>query len=99
MAAVERSEKMEVHYPISIDWSKEEVIKVVQFFELIEQAYDRGVHKGELISSYHGFKDVVPSKSEEKQIFKQFDNETGYSTYHVVKEAKQTDREKVKMTK
>ena len=90
---------MEVQYPISIDWSKEEVIKVVNFFELIEKAYDQGVHKGELISSYHAFKDVVPSKSEEKQIFKQFDKETGFSTYHVVKEAKQTERDRVKMTK
>ncbi|MCA0990069.1 UPF0223 family protein [Pseudalkalibacillus hwajinpoensis] len=89
---------MEVQYPISIDWSKEEVIKVVNFFELIEKAYGHGVPKGELISSYHEFKDVVPSKSEEKQIFKQFDKETGFSTYHVVKEAKQTERDRVKMT-
>jgi len=89
---------MEVQYPISIDWSKDEVIKVVNFFELIEKAYGQGVHKGELISSYHEFKDVVPSKSEEKQIFKQFDKETGFSTFHVVKEAKQTERDRVKMT-
>ncbi|MYL63630.1 hypothetical protein GLW07_09730 [Bacillus hwajinpoensis] len=89
---------MEVQYPISIDWSKDEVIKVVNFFEMIEKAYVQGVHKGELISSYHEFKDVVPSKSEEKQIFKQFDKETGFSTYHVVKEAKQTERDRVKMT-
>ncbi|MFP3359250.1 UPF0223 family protein, partial [Planococcus sp. SIMBA_143] len=39
---------MEVQYPISIDWSKDEVIKVVNFFELIEKAYGQGVHKDEL---------------------------------------------------
>ncbi|WP_347550545.1 UPF0223 family protein [Pseudalkalibacillus hwajinpoensis] len=90
---------MEVQYPISIDWSKEEVIKVVTFFQLIEQAYESGINKGELVRAYYGFKDVVPSKSEEKQIFKQFDKETGYSTYHAVKEAKETEREKVVMNK
>ena len=99
MVKLERRLKMEVQYPISIDWSKEEVIKVVNFFQLIEQTYDKGVHKGELISSYHAFKDVVPSKSEEKQIFRQFDKETGFSTYHVVKEARETERDKVKMNK
>ncbi|KMM38818.1 UPF0223 family protein [Guptibacillus hwajinpoensis] len=90
---------MEVQYPLSIEWSKEEVIKVVSFFQLIEKAYDNGVNKGQLVSAYHEFKDVVPSKSEEKQLFKQFDRETGYSTYHTVKEARETERDKVLMNK
>lgn len=95
----ERRMRMEVQYPLSIEWSKEEVIKVVSFFQLIEKAYDNGVNKGQLVSAYHEFKDVVPSKSEEKQLFKQFDRETGYSTYHTVKEARETERDKVLMNK
>ncbi|MCA0987914.1 UPF0223 family protein [Guptibacillus algicola] len=90
---------MNVQYPISIDWSKEEVIKVVQFFQTVEKAYDNGVSKGEVLSTYSDFKQVVPSKSEEKQMFKQFDKDTGFSTYHTVKEAKETEREKVMMNK
>lgn len=99
MDLIERRMKMEVQYPLSIEWSKEEVIKVVSFFQLIEKAYDTGVNKGQLVSAYHEFKDVVPSKSEEKQLFKQFDRETGYSTYHAVKEARETERDKVLMNK
>lgn len=90
---------MNVQYPISIDWNKEEVIKVVQFFQTVEKAYDKGAVKGELLSAYSDFKEVVPSKSEEKQMFKQFDKETGFSTYHTVKEARETEREKVLMHK
>ncbi len=90
---------MEIQYPISIDWNKEEVIKVVNFFQLVEQAYDQGARKDQMINAYYSFKDVVPSKSEEKQIFKQFDKETGYSTYHAVKEARETEQDKVVMNK
>ncbi|MGA9288268.1 MAG: UPF0223 family protein [Anaerobacillus sp.] len=90
---------MEIQYPISIDWSKEEVIKVVTFFQLIEQAYDQGANKDQIVNAYYAFKDVVPSKSEEKQIFKQFDQETGYSTFRAVKEARETERDKVVMNK
>ncbi len=90
---------MEIQYPISIEWSKEEVIKVVTFFQLIEQAYEGGANKDQIVNAYYAFKDVVPSKSEEKQIFKQFDQETGYSTFHAVKEARETERDKVVMNK
>ncbi|MGB7999981.1 MAG: UPF0223 family protein, partial [Anaerobacillus sp.] len=61
--------------------------------------YDQGANKDQIVNAYYAFKDVVPSKSEEKQIFKQFDQETGYSTFHAVKEARETERDKVVMNK
>lgn len=78
---------MNINIPISLDWTKEEVIDVVQFFEGIEKAYETGIEKNEMLTLYKRFKKIVPSKSEEKQLFKQFDKESNYSCYHVVKEA------------
>lgn len=76
---------MDYNVPISLDWTTEEVIDVTLFFQAIEKAYDVGIDKDKVVQSYKRFKEIVPSKSEEKQLLKQFDNETGYSCYSVVK--------------
>lgn len=82
---------MNINIPISLDWTKEEVIDVVQFFQGVEKAYENGIEKSEMLTLYKHFKVIVPSKSEEKQLFKQFDQESNYSCYHVVKEALKKD--------
>lgn len=76
---------MEYSYPISIDWSTEEIIDVVEFFQLIEQAYESGVQREKLMEQYRKFKKVVPSIGEEKRIFQEFEDGSGFSSYQVVK--------------
>jgi len=76
---------MEYSYPISIDWSTEEIIDVVEFFQLIEQAYESGVQREKLMEQYRKFKKVVPSIGEEKRIFQEFEDGSGLSSYQVVK--------------
>ncbi len=39
---------MNYSYPISLDWSTEEIVKVVQFFEAIEKVYQIGMKRNEL---------------------------------------------------
>lgn len=92
---------MNINIPISLDWSKEEVINVVEFFHGIEKAYETGIGQAEMLSLYRRFKEIVPSKSEEKQLFKQFDEQSGYSCYRVVKEAMNKDLsgKKVKLSR
>lgn len=77
--------------PILLDWSKEEVIDVVHFFEAVEEAYGKGIKKAEMLRLYRRFKEIVPSKSEEKQLFKKYDDETGLICYKVVKIAMDKD--------
>ena len=36
---------MEYTYPFSLDWSTEEIVDVVQFFEAIEKAYEKGINE------------------------------------------------------
>lgn len=57
---------MEYQYPIDYHWSTEEIVDVIKFFEHIEAAYERGIERDVLMASYRRFKEIVPSKSEEK---------------------------------
>lgn len=82
-------EALEYTYPTLVEWSKQEVIDVIHFFQSVEKAYEKGVDSGQLIKAYQRFKEIVPSKSEEKQLFKQFEEASGYSSYHTVKAARE----------
>ncbi|MFD1415450.1 UPF0223 family protein [Oceanobacillus jeddahense] len=82
---------MNYAYPMDETWSTQEIIDVVNFFSLIEQAYEKNVRRSDLISLYRRFKEIVPSKSEEKQLFEEFKRSSGYSSYHVVKKARASE--------
>lgn len=83
--------------PISLDWSTDEVVDVMAFFEAIERAYEQGIERDRLLSLYKRFKEIVPSKSEEKQLCGQYDKDTGRSCYKTVKLARETTNLIVKM--
>jgi len=80
---------MEYTYPFSLDWSTEEIVDVVQFFEAIEKAYEKGVKREELLLKYRRFKEIVPSIAEEKTYFREFEKESGYASYPIVKLVKE----------
>lgn len=89
---------MEYQYPIDYTWTTDEIVKVIYFFEKIEQAYEGGVQKEVLMEAYRGFKQVVPSIAEEKRLFAEFQEVSNYSGYHVVKQMKETEEnKKIKM--
>ncbi|WP_227935669.1 UPF0223 family protein [Alkalihalobacillus deserti] len=88
---------MDSKLPISIDWSTEEVVDVIQFFEIVEKAYKGGVDREKLLAHYRRFKEIVPGKSEEKQLFKQYDEELSISSYQVIKKAREETSTKIKM--
>ncbi|PZX08099.1 uncharacterized protein YktA (UPF0223 family) [Psychrobacillus insolitus] len=80
---------MEYTYPFSIDWSTSEIVDVVQFFEVIEKAYENGVKREELIKKYRRFKEIVPSMAEEKTYFREFEKESGYASFPIIKMMKE----------
>lgn len=82
---------MEYTYPFSIDWSTDEIVAVVQFFEAIENAYEKGVKREELLQKYRRFKEIVPSIAEEKTYFREFEKESGYASYPIVKLMKEKE--------
>lgn len=88
---------MSYHYPLDESWSKQEIIEVVNFFALVEQAYEQQVKRDELLAAYRKFKVIVPSKSEEKTYFADFEKASGYKCYPVVKKARERDQNTIKM--
>ncbi|WLR43299.1 UPF0223 family protein [Bacillus carboniphilus] len=90
--------KKDYSYPIDFEWTTDEVIDVVTFFEAIEKAYETGIQREKLMNLYKKFKKIVPSKAEEKKITNQFEEESGFSTYRVVEKArKMNDGELISM--
>jgi len=85
------------HYPIEETWTTEEIIDVIEFFNLIEKAYESTVNRVDLLESYRQFKKVVPSKSEEKQYFSQFEHSSGYSSFHAVKLARDSENNEISL--
>lgn len=79
---------MDYQYPIDIDWSTEEIVDVIAFFEAVEQVYEKGLEKERFMEKYRRFKEIVPSISQEKKVCKEFEEESGYSSYRAVQAAK-----------
>ncbi|KRG10635.1 UPF0223 family protein [Staphylococcus sp. NAM3COL9] len=76
---------MEYQYPIDLDWSNDEMMQVVSFFNAVESFYESKVEGSLLLNRYRQFKTIVPGKAEEKQIFKEFEKSSGYNSYQAVK--------------
>ena len=80
---------MEYQYPIDHDWSTDEIVDVIRFFESIERTYERGISRDQLMSMYNRFKEIVPSKAQEKTLCAEFEDVSGYSSYRAIKKAKE----------
>ena len=73
-------------YPIDYDlFTTEEIIILVDFFKLIEDANEGNVNKQHLQKKYNEFRRVVNSVSMEKQIDREFKKVSGYSIYQTIK--------------
>jgi uncharacterized protein YktA (UPF0223 family) len=81
---------VEYQYPIDYNWSTEEIVDVIKFFETIESAYEKGIERDVVMNMYRRFKEIVPSKAEEKKICGEFEEISGYSSYRTIKKAKES---------
>jgi len=90
---------MNYEYPIEEDWNTDEMIRVIEFFQTVEKAYENDVEANKMLEAYRSFKEIVPSKAQEKQLFKKFERQSNYVPYRVVKEAQAVKTGKIKMEK
>ncbi len=89
---------MDYQYPIQPDWSTTEIIDVIAFFQSIEKAYESGISREALMNAYRRFKEIVPSKAEEKNLCDDFEEMSGYSSYRAIKKGKESSgSDKIKM--
>lgn len=82
-------------YPLDEDWTTEEIVAVVEFFEAIETGYDEGIKAGKLKGHYKNFKQVVPTKSEEKTLFKAFKERSGFEPFTLTRQLKDSGDEDI----
>ncbi|MBM7641840.1 UPF0223 family protein [Streptococcus loxodontisalivarius] len=79
-------------YPLDLTWSTDEISSVLHFLNQVEKAYESKVDAQTLLESYAIFKTIVKSKAQEKQIDREFQTSSGYSTYQAVKAAKAKEK-------
>ena len=84
-------------YPLNPSWSITEMETVIAMLRAVEDAYEVGINREELLKRYRAFKQIVNSKAEEKQIGRDFERNSGYVLYQVVKAAQDSDAKKIKM--
>ena len=76
-------------YPIDYDqYTTEEIVVIVEFLALIEEANTTRVDPFVLSNKHKQFRTVVNSISLEKQIDKAFEKASGYSIYKTIKKYK-----------
>lgn len=89
---------MEYSYPLNTDWSTQEMVDVVKFFEAVEAAYETGILREEFMSRYRRFKEIIPSQAEEKTILRDFEQASNYVGYKAIKLAKElSDGSKIRI--
>ncbi|HCN60906.1 MULTISPECIES: UPF0223 family protein [Mammaliicoccus] len=82
---------MEYSYPIDVDWTQEEMIQVIEFYNHIEDAYESSTNKEQFNQAYKNFKKIVPGKSDENNFYKEFKEVSGYDGYKAVKALKENN--------
>ena len=76
-------------YPLDSEWTVNEIIDVMALYNAVEKAYEGGISNDELLAAYKKFKVIVTSKSQEKQLDKEFEKNSGYSIYQAIKKSKE----------
>lgn len=89
---------MSYYYPLEDTWTTEEITIVVEFFSCIEKVYESGIDREVFLVAYRKFKEIVPSKSEEKGYFSSFEKASGYSGYHAVQKARKSADKEIRLS-
>ncbi|MFD1392948.1 UPF0223 family protein [Lacticaseibacillus jixianensis] len=89
--------KPNYEYPLDLDWSQDEMVKVTTLYSLVEDAYEKGVDRANLQAAYAAFKAIVPDKGTERQLDRAFEQASGYSIYRVMKTAQGASTTRVRM--
>lgn len=85
----------EYAYPLDYEWSTEEILHVMSFYQAVEIGYEEGILADKMQDAYDDFKKIVPSKSEEKQLFKEFEKVSGKVPYNLIKQLKDSEPSKI----
>lgn len=83
--------------PIDSNWTIDDIVTVSVFVDKVLKVYENGVLKVTLLAQYDKFRQVIPSKSEQKQFDRNFEQQTGFSIYRTIKLAQATTKDRIKV--
>ena len=73
-------------YPIDYTlYTQEEIVELIEFFSLIEDANEGKASKEILIRKYRRYVNILSNKTTEKEIDKEFEKVSGYSIFKTIK--------------
>lgn len=76
-------------YPIDYNlYTQEEIVIIIEFFSLIEDANKKKVNKELLISKHNEYRKILNSISLEKQMDRDFEKSSGYSIHKTINKYK-----------
>ena len=75
-------------------WTTAEIIKVTTFYQAIEAANEGTIATADLLAAYRDFKTVVPAKSEEKRLARDYEAASGYRIYQTMRAAQETNKQR-----
>lgn len=85
-------------YPLDSEWSEQDIVDVIALYNAVEAVYETGIKKDTFMDKYRQFCRVVSMKMEQKQLDRQFEEESGYSIYQAFKQSRSTpSNEKVRL--
>lgn len=86
-------------YPLIEGISVSEISDLIAFYNAVEAAYEtnRGIARDDFKMAYERFRDIVPAKSEQRQLQKKFAEASGFEAYTVIKQFEQTDAKFIKV--
>lgn len=61
-------------YPIDLEWSREDMVRVIDLWRAVELAYETGIDRELFLKKYQAFKQVIPAIGEEKNGVENFSN-------------------------
>ncbi|USS86419.1 UPF0223 family protein [Fructilactobacillus cliffordii] len=75
-------------YPVVEDWSVVELTDVTEFFRNVERAYEQshGVKREQLVKSFQRFQEINPARTEQNQLRREFERNSGFDVYQVLKQ-------------
>lgn len=84
-------------YPIMPEWTKSEIITMVEFYVMVEDSYRKGVSKDEFLKKVQEFKKIEPSIAAQKQLDRQFKEVSGFSIYKAIQTVSESSDKNVKV--
>ncbi|MFD1465857.1 UPF0223 family protein [Lapidilactobacillus mulanensis] len=84
-------------YPIDPDWSKEQLLAAMKIFSDVEAAYENQLNVQAFLSDWREYQRAIPMKMDQKKIDREFEQTTSYSIYQVMKAARNSTRNTIRL--